>query len=61
MIEALQVEAGMKSLEMRREELGIRQTAKIMMKDNEECLKKSWDRFIWSQRQLSIRCCPLEI
>ena len=48
-IEALQVEAGVKPLEMRREELAIRQAAKIMMKDNEECLKKSWDRFMESE------------
>ena len=48
-IEALQVEAGVKPLEIRREELAIRQAARVMMKDNEECIKKSWDRFLESE------------
>ena len=48
-IEALQVEAEVKPLEIRREELAIRQAARVMMKDNEECIKKSWDRFVESE------------
>ena len=40
-IEALQVEAEVKPLEIRREELAIRQAARVMMKDNEECIKVS--------------------
>ena len=39
----------MKPLEMRREELAIRQAAKIMMEDYEECLKKSLDRLMESE------------
>ena len=37
-IEALQVEAEVKPLEIRREELAIRQAARVLMKDNEECI-----------------------
>ena len=49
-IEALQVEAGVKPLEIRREELAVRQAARVMMKDIEECIKKSWDRFVESEK-----------
>lgn len=45
-VEALEVEAGVKPLELRREELAVRQAAKIMMKENDSCIKVSWDRFM---------------
>ena len=48
-MEALQVEAEVKPLEIRREELAIRQAARVLMKDNEECIKISWDRFVESE------------
>ena len=48
-IEALQVEAEVKPLEIRREELAIRQAARVLMKDNKECIKISWDRFVESE------------
>ena len=48
-IESLQVEAEVKPLEIRREELAIRQAARVMMKDNEECIKVSWDKFVESE------------
>ena len=48
-IEALQVEAEVKPLEIRREELAIRQAARVLMKDNGECIKISLDRFVESE------------
>ncbi|MEW8545279.1 MAG: reverse transcriptase domain-containing protein, partial [Candidatus Thiodiazotropha sp.] len=45
-LEALEVEAGVKPLELRREELAVRQAAKIMAKENDSCIKSSWDRFV---------------
>ena len=42
---AVEVEAGVKPLELRREELAIRQAGRIMMKGDEECIKVSWDSF----------------
>ncbi|MCW4346280.1 MAG: ribonuclease H family protein [Candidatus Thiodiazotropha endolucinida] len=48
-VEALEVEAGIKPLEVRREELAIRQAAKIMMKEDDACIKVSWDRFMDSE------------
>ena len=45
-VEALEVEAGVKPLELRREELAVRQAAKIMTKADETCIKSSWDRFM---------------
>ena len=48
-IEALQAEAGVKPSEIRREELAIRQAARVLMKDNKEFIKISWDRFVESE------------
>ena len=45
-VEALEVEAGVKPLDLRREELAVRQAAKIMTKDEDSYIKRSWDRFI---------------
>ncbi|MCG8113581.1 MAG: reverse transcriptase domain-containing protein, partial [Candidatus Thiodiazotropha taylori] len=47
-LEALEVEAGVKPLKLRREELALRQAAKIMTKDDGTSIKQSWDRFIES-------------
>ena len=44
-VAAVEVEAGVKPLELRREELAIRQAGRIMMKGDEECIKVSWDSF----------------
>ena len=43
---AVEVEAGVRPLELRREELAIRQAARIMMKGDQECIKVSWDSFL---------------
>ena len=48
-VEALEVEAGVKPLETRREELAVRQAAKVMMKENGACIKRTWDRFVDSE------------
>lgn len=48
-VEALEVEASVKPLEIRREELAVRQAAKIMMKNEVSCIKSSWDRFTESE------------
>ena len=40
-LEAVEVEAGVKPLELRREELAIRPAEGIMMKGDEECIKVS--------------------
>ena len=45
-LEALEVEAGVKPLELRREELAVRQAAKIMTKKDDSCIKRCWDRFM---------------
>ena len=45
-LEALDVEAGVKTLELRREELAVRQEAKIMTKEDDSCIKRCWDRFV---------------
>ena len=45
-LEALEVEAGVKPLCIRREELAIRQVARIMMKSDDTPIKISWDNFI---------------
>ena len=45
-VEALEVEAGVKPLDLRREELAVKQAAKIMTKDEDSYIKRSWDRFI---------------
>ena len=45
-LEALEVEAGVKPLSFRREELAVRQAARIMMKPDDSCLKVSWDSFL---------------
>ena len=45
-LEALEVEAGVKPLCIRREELAIRQAARIMMKSDDTPIKISWDNFI---------------
>ena len=45
-LEALEVEAGVKPLELRREELAVRQAAKIMTKADDSCIKRCWDRFV---------------
>ena len=39
-LEALEVEAGVKPLELRREELAVRQAAKIMTKEDDSCIKR---------------------
>ena len=44
-IVALEVEAGVKPLRVRREELAVRQAARIMMKPDDACLKVSWDSY----------------
>ena len=49
-VEALEVEAGVKPLELRREELAVRQAAKIMTKADETCIKSSWDRFMETEQ-----------
>ena len=41
-LEALEVEAGVKPLGIRREELAVRQTDKVMIKEDEENKKVSW-------------------
>ena len=48
-LEALEVEAGVKPLELRREELAIRQAAKIMSKENDSCINKCWNSFTESE------------
>ena len=48
-LEALEVEAGVKPLELRREELAVRQAAKIMTKTDDSCIKICWDRFVDSE------------
>ena len=45
-LEALEVEANVKPLCIRREELAIRQAARIMMKSDDTPIKISWDNFI---------------
>ena len=45
-LEALEVEAGVKPLCIRREELAIRQAARIIMKSDDTPIKISWDNFI---------------
>ena len=40
------MEAGVKPLELRREELAVRQAAKIMNKEDDSCIKRCWDRFM---------------
>ena len=44
-LEALNVEAGIKPLEIRKEELSVRQAVGIMMKADEDHIKVSWDDF----------------
>ena len=44
-LEALEVEARIKPLEIRREELAVRLAVRIMMKGDEEKIKVSWDNF----------------
>ena len=48
-LEALEVEAGVKPLELRRDELAVRQAAKIMTKTNDSSIKICWDRFVDSE------------
>ena len=45
-LEALEVEARVKPLSIRREELAVRQAARILMKPDDACLKISWDSFL---------------
>lgn len=45
-IEAMEVEAGVMPLDIRREELSVRQAARIMMKDTSQCIKSSWDNWV---------------
>ena len=45
-LEALEVEAGVKHLSIRREELAVRQAARILMTPDDACLKMSWDSFL---------------
>ena len=45
-VEALEVEAGVKPLCIRREELAVRQAARIMMKPDDAYLKVRWDSFL---------------
>ena len=44
-LEALEVEAGIKPLDIRREELSVRQAVRIMIKADEDHIKVSWDVF----------------
>ena len=44
-VEALEVEAGVRPLDIRREELAIRQAAKVMMKDGSTHIKQMWENF----------------
>lgn len=44
-IEAMEVEAGIVPLTLRREELAIRETTRILMKDNSNLIKESWDKW----------------
>ena len=48
-LEALDVEAGVKPLELRKEELAIRQAAKNMSKENDSCINKCWNSFAESE------------
>ena len=48
-VDALEVVAGVKPLELRREELAIRQAAKIMSKENDTCIFKAWNTYIESE------------
>ena len=41
----LEVEAGIKPLDIRREELSVRQAVRIMMKADEDHIKVSWHNF----------------
>ena len=45
----MQVEAGVKPLELRREKLAIRQAAKIMSKENDTCINKAWNTYTESE------------
>ena len=46
---ALEVEAGVKPLELRRRELAIRQAAKILSKENDTCINKAWNTYTESE------------
>ena len=48
-LDALEVEAGVKPLELRREDLAIRQAAKIMSKENDTCINKAWNTYTKSE------------
>ena len=49
-IEALEVESGIRPLEIRREELSIRQATKILMKDNSSNIKSAWNEWIQDEK-----------
>ena len=48
-LDALEGEAGVKLLELRREELAIRQAAKIMSKESVTCINKAWNTYTESE------------
>lgn len=50
-IEAMEVEAGVIPLSLRREELSIREATRIMMKDNSNLIKSSWNNFMEQGQQ----------
>ena len=45
-LEALEVEEWVRPLELRREELAVRQAAKIMTKEDDTCIKRCWHSFV---------------
>ena len=56
-LEALEVEAGIKPLDIIREELAVRQAVPIMMKGDKDSIKVSWDNF-QDKEETVHRICP---
>ena len=56
-LEAVVVKAGVKPLELRREEIAIRRAARVMMKGDEECIKVSRDSFL-DQEEIEHKISP---
>ena len=46
----MEVESGIRPLEIRREELSIRQATKILMKDNSSNIKCAWNEWIQDEK-----------
>ena len=56
-IEALEVEAGIMPLDLRREELAVRELVKIMAKDKNEEVAKCFETWKYRQRKYQKRFC----